>query len=554
MASPPSKPQTLLPDDLILEIFSRADVNTVGCSRTLCSYWSWEIETEEFVFKHLHVAKKRPASIYIHFGIKGRRSLRKWVSRFNVDIGENERLRIPFLRNSQGQFEVISTDNGCMAIRYSCISHPSNLIVLNLNTDQVTQIPNPTQHHCCICTSTYAILYFPDSVGYVWINIYKKKIFDSQSWLTSYSSMTSRWVSSFSCPPYVQGLDSRYVVNHGIVYWLNWNNHAQISPQCIVHFSIFTNKFGFILILVEARAMIQRLLICEGGSSGKLKKAIKATLGICRLIFGLKILLNQLEELSSPSPNLPMEIMLKIFYLCDVSTILNTQATCRFWRKNLSSYAFLEEIARRCKSKSCSLFAHFGYSFDWTKSLDWVMNMSALTGETSPLYFPFLLTTKGWFQIVGVENGIVCIRYSSIGNKRYLLTWNPISRYSKIISNPNKYYCEEETGMLEFHAQRMHIVSFNIITYSFDQISLPEEGLQRSHTLLVRSGHLCVAANIGDDYSYNSVIWQLNQNSSIFNWTKLFSYSGIGPSYIPSIIVDDDIIQIKERHLEIMTM
>ncbi|RYR35224.1 hypothetical protein Ahy_A10g050366 [Arachis hypogaea] len=238
--------------------------------------------------------------------------------------------------------------------------------------------------------------------------------------------------------------------------------------------------------------------------------------------------------------------------------------------------------------------------------------MSALTGETSPLHFPFLLTAEGWFQIVGVENGIVCIRYSSMGNKSYLLTWNPISRYSKIISDPNKHYCEGCVFLYSFlyypntldyallhvymenpdsstcvltmytipcpeNARRLnsayvsvngvvywvsvitdeediqppYIVSFNIITYSFDQISLPNEGLQGSHTLLVRSGHLCVAANIGDDYSYNSVIWELDQNSSSFNWTKLFSYSGIGPSYIPATIVDDDIIQIKERHLEV---
>ncbi|XLR03294.1 hypothetical protein S83_069492 [Arachis hypogaea] len=69
-------------------------------------------------------------------------------------------------------------------------------------------------------------------------------------------------------------------------------------------------------------------------------------------------------------PDLPMEFILKIFYLCDVSTILNTRVTCRFWRKNLSSYVFLEEIARRWKSKSCSLFAHFCYSSDWTKSYE----------------------------------------------------------------------------------------------------------------------------------------------------------------------------------------
>ncbi|RYR39384.1 hypothetical protein Ahy_A09g044900 [Arachis hypogaea] len=239
---------------------------------------------------------------------------------------------------------------------------------------------------------------------------------------------------NFLCPSYVQGVDFWYVVNHGIVYWLNWNNHAQKSPQYIVHFLIFTNKFGFILIPVEARVMIQRPLICEaclyyavtiiGGLSEKLKKAIKNTLGSCRFSFGIMDQQNlQIKDTSQPTRG---------------TQFTNTKEEhFKWWNSH-----FVQEIIRRWKSKDCSLFAHFGYFFDWTKSIDWVMNMSALTGETSPLHFPFLLTTEGWFQIVGVENGINCIRYSSMGNKSYLLTWNPIFRYSKIIYDPNKHYCE----------------------------------------------------------------------------------------------------------------
>ncbi|RYQ86500.1 hypothetical protein HN51_060505 [Arachis hypogaea] len=92
--------------------------------------------------------------------------------------------------------------------------------------------------------------------------------------------------------------------------------------------------------------------------------------------------MSDIPPVSLPLPELPNEVLLGIFHLADASTILNACCTSHYWRAKLNSYEFVSIIAE------------------------------------------------------SVEDGIFCIRYSSMGRKSYLLAWNPISRRSKIIQDP----------------------------------------------------------------------------------------------------------------------
>ncbi|RYQ96837.1 hypothetical protein Ahy_B08g092729 [Arachis hypogaea] len=140
--------------------------------------------------------------------------------------------------------------------------------------------------------------------------------------------------------------------------------------------------------------------------------------------------MSDIFPLSIPLSDLPNEVMLDIFHLTDASTILNTRITSRYWRMKLNSYEFITRIAKRWKYHGCLLTLHFCYPFSLLNSLDWVMRMDASSGYTISFHLPFLLAYED------IENGIFCIRYSSMGRKSYLLAWNPVSRRSKIIQDP----------------------------------------------------------------------------------------------------------------------
>ncbi|MED6191755.1 hypothetical protein PIB30_003558 [Stylosanthes scabra] len=64
------------------------------------------------------------------------------------------------------------------------------------------------------------------------------------------------------------------------------------------------------------------------------------------------------------------------------------------------------------------------------------MKLETKTGESSDFYLPFLLSHEGWVQIIGVENGVFCLRYCPIGRKVFLRVWNPATREIRKLSSP----------------------------------------------------------------------------------------------------------------------
>ncbi|MED6146007.1 hypothetical protein PIB30_030570 [Stylosanthes scabra] len=89
-----------LPDDLILEVFSRSDGKTVGGSRVLSRAWNVRLCSGAFVMMHLMHPSERPPSTFPHFGMKGPRSVGSWVMRFNTGTRMRGVLKMLFLRNN----------------------------------------------------------------------------------------------------------------------------------------------------------------------------------------------------------------------------------------------------------------------------------------------------------------------------------------------------------------------------------------------------------------------------------------------------------------------
>ncbi|MED6210735.1 hypothetical protein PIB30_066904 [Stylosanthes scabra] len=131
----------------------------------------------------------------------------------------------------------------------------SSVLSLSLNFG----IPPWTSHHRFSC-STYGFGYIPNTTKYFLVNIYKINSHDKNCWCTSFSSVTKHWSSPFLCPEYVQQLDSKYVVCGGQLYWLNFNDHAGTSPQCIVYYSAKDNEFGYLHMPAKAANLEKRLI------------------------------------------------------------------------------------------------------------------------------------------------------------------------------------------------------------------------------------------------------------------------------------------------------
>ncbi|MED6217505.1 hypothetical protein PIB30_018315 [Stylosanthes scabra] len=231
------------------------------------------------------------------------------------------------------------------------------------------------------------------------------------------------------------------------------------------------------------------------------------------------------------------------------------------------------------------------------------------------------MTQRGWFDVVGIDKGVFCMRFSSVGDVSNLVAWNPISRRKHVITDPIHGIADGSSFLFAFlyfpesvnyavvsiylelgddpqcvftlfdnsvgswtpplecppfvrkldpayvnidgtvywvtwlHDNESdappYIISFSTLTTEFRQIPLPSDGLTTCHTILNRDGHLCITVNNHNVQAYNSVIWQAEVVHDEFVWTKLFEVGGNGPTFIPALMIENDVIRVLERHVEV---
>ncbi|KAL4314620.1 hypothetical protein AHAS_Ahas15G0103300 [Arachis hypogaea] len=296
--------------------------------------------------------------------------------------------------------------------------------------------------------------------------------------------------------------------------------------------------------------------------------------------------MSDVPPVSIPLPDLPDEVMLDIFHRADASTILNARSTCRSWRVKLSSYDFVTTLAQRWKHHGCSLLMHFCYPSSLMNSVDWVMRMDASSGYTMPFHFPFLLTYEGWFHIIGVENGILCKRYSSMGKNSYLLSWNPLdlvylyalvyfpSTLDYAILYIFKQTSESPSSSLSIYTSFRrnwnmiitcppYVVTLDAtyvtldgsiywLTCSVDddERRSPYIALAHCYMLMLLNQKVCLTSSTHDEEVFSTSIWHVTVTKEKPAWTRLFMYNGVAPLFTPAIFVDENIIEIKERHFE----
>ncbi|KAL4391619.1 hypothetical protein AHAS_Ahas03G0263200 [Arachis hypogaea] len=94
-----------------------------------------------------------------------------------------------------------------------------------------------------------------------------------------------------------------------------------------------------------------------------------------------------------------------------------------------------------------------------------------------------------------------------------------------------------------------YIICFSLLSNTFQQIFVPQQALAQFYMLMLLNQKVCLASFTHDKKVFNTSIWHTITEEEPA-WTRLFMYNGVAPLFTPTIFVDEDIIQIKERHFE----
>ncbi|MED6198802.1 hypothetical protein PIB30_069944 [Stylosanthes scabra] len=255
-----------IPDEICLEIFKRCDAKTLRNIKATSRCWRQTLSSYEFVSEVATSWKSKGCSLISHFGFsKTLNSSKDWVLNMDPVYGEATKIDLPMLTPGNGWFRIVGVENGIFLFRFSSTGDRSYLLVWNPAIGSTKAIPDPPRHYCRKCAFLYLFAYFPNSVNYGIVHLYKRDQREKTWTLTLYSSAEQNWLVNVSCPEYVRTLDPNYVSLDGVMYWMNWReNDRDTSPTFIVSFSMLTFEFGQIFVPAEATANYHGLMIHGG--------------------------------------------------------------------------------------------------------------------------------------------------------------------------------------------------------------------------------------------------------------------------------------------------
>ncbi|MED6143442.1 hypothetical protein PIB30_006394 [Stylosanthes scabra] len=248
---------------MCLEIFKRCDAKTLDNVRATSRFWKQTLNSYEFVSEVSEAWKSKGCSFIAHFGFNNKLNS-SMDSVMNMDdvYGIASKIELPILTPGNGWYQIIGLENGIFCFHFCSVGHRSYLLAWNPAAGSTKLIPDPPKHYCTKCAFLYTFAYFPNSLHYGIVHLYKKKQRQKTWRLTMYSSAEQNWVVNMTCPDHVRTLDPNYVSLDGVIYWINWRDHDEdMIPTFIVSFSMLSHKFGQILLPAEVRANYHGLFI-----------------------------------------------------------------------------------------------------------------------------------------------------------------------------------------------------------------------------------------------------------------------------------------------------
>ncbi|MED6223109.1 hypothetical protein PIB30_070804 [Stylosanthes scabra] len=130
--------------------------------------------------------------------------------------------------------------------------------------------------------------------------------------------------------------------------------------------------------------------------------------------------------------NLPDDLIVEILCRSDSATIGRARALSSKWNHILTSFEFLQKSYKCNLERQHSLLMHVFFP-NWTGDRNSMIRVDSRTGNRLFCTLPPEVHRCQNMEVVGIENGIVCIAYNMHGESKHILIWNMLTQSSKII-------------------------------------------------------------------------------------------------------------------------
>ncbi|MED6178831.1 hypothetical protein PIB30_111250, partial [Stylosanthes scabra] len=161
-----------------------------------------------------------------------------------------------------------------------------------------------------------------------------------------------------------------------------------------------------------------------------------------------------IEMLDAPAQwNLPDDLIVEILYRSNPAIVGRSRAMSHKWKHILTSFEFLQKSYTCNLERQHSLLIHVFFP-NWTGNMNSIIRVDSNKGNRLFCTLPPEVHDCQNMDIVGIENGIVCLAYNMHGESKQILIWNMLTQSSKIIPPPDHF---------DYSTSRHHVLALTYI-------------------------------------------------------------------------------------------
>ncbi|MED6159654.1 hypothetical protein PIB30_044218 [Stylosanthes scabra] len=148
------------------------------------------------------------------------------------------------------------------------------------------------------------------------------------------------------------------------------------------------------------------------------------------------------DDVGDPPPqwNLPNDLIVEILCRTDPSTIGKCRTLSRQWNDLLTNFDFLHRSYNFNKEKQLSICIHVFFP-NWNCNRHSLIRVDSKRGNRLYCTLPPQLQYCQNLDIVGIENGIICLTYNMEHGTKQILAWNMLTQTSRRIPEPEYFHC-----------------------------------------------------------------------------------------------------------------
>ncbi|MED6203671.1 hypothetical protein PIB30_001366 [Stylosanthes scabra] len=253
-----------LPDDIILEILSRADSVVIGRSRTLSKFWNEALWAPEFVLRHTMSQTRKHKSVIVHASYLHAREKIDSLIRILPSTGTRTYVALPTKLTGSGAFNLVGCENGMLCITEKGHGNNANILLYSMLTQSENLISYPAKVTQRNKVLMYAFTYHPMTLDYCNFHGFQKNVGDRLWGYTIYSSNTKQWSNVVACHGDLSTMGNKYCSNLGTIYWIKFASNQSNHAESVVAYSVTLDQFNNYIIPYKRRGGKHALIKYKG--------------------------------------------------------------------------------------------------------------------------------------------------------------------------------------------------------------------------------------------------------------------------------------------------